>query len=183
MHSDSVVNKSIAVIKGYDFAATAKNNMIGLRRYAKGNVASRGLGEGVYFSTRTQDGQSRLGKFTRGQEAAVLGGNVAWEIHESKADINRFIDAMTPDQLKVIDKKLTQVSRLTKDKLKKLVASGQVKLNASMYIAENCSNLSFMITVTDNMPKRENNHGGNDRGGNDGNDGDDVSSTPGERGG
>ena len=103
----------------------------------------------MYFSTRTQGGESRLGKFITAQEAAVLRGNYAWEIHESQADIMKFIDAMSPDQLKVIDGKIKGVNGLTKEKLKDLVKKGEVVLDASMYIAENCSNLSFMINVTD----------------------------------
>lgn len=178
IHNDRVLNESLGVMNGFDFVNTARSNMLGLRRHATGNLESVALGEGVYFSTRTQSGQARLGKFTTAQEATVINGAHAWEINETPADIDRFIEQMTRAQLTVINRQVEHAHITSKEGLRRLIRSWDVQLDAYMYLAENCSNLSFGLRVIDNTEAQDNWGGGWDNWG-----GGWVGTSPGVEGG
>lgn len=65
----------------------------------------------------------------------------------------RFIENMNLAQLQDIDRQLSQVNNLTVEKLKQLVQEGKVDINITMFIAQNCGNVSYAMHVKDKMPK------------------------------
>ncbi len=62
---------------------------------------------------------------------------------------------MSSNQLTYIARQISYGGRLTKERLAELVEDGIVTFDVQMYLAENCSNISYRLVPNGRVPQHE----------------------------
>jgi len=92
----------------------------------------------------------------------MINGANMWDVRENRADVLRLISQMSTNQLTYIRRQVSYGGTLTRERLAELVEDGIVTFDVQMYLAENCSNLSYRLVPSGRVPSHEGGDGGND---------------------